>query len=294
MVAMACLLVVGIAGATDHYAAPNGSAGGDGSIGNPWDLQTALNQPASVQPGDTIWVRGGVYQSAISDGFSSNLNGTATNPIVVRNYNGERATIDGQQDYMALYVAGSYTWYWGLEVMSSCTVRSTGQTYGWCAPGIGAYGPGDKFINLIVHDTAQGFSGFNASPDNEFYGNLSYYNGFLGSDRTHGHGMYFQNLTGTKTISDNMVFDNADEGIQIYGSGSASLLNFVITGNTLFDNGSWPTPQYQYNIIIAGGQTRKNITFQNNFSFFPGWRECGRMGWFVRTVHHRAGHDRNQ
>jgi hypothetical protein len=267
VVAITSCVFVGGAAATNHYVASNGTASGNGSITSPWDLQTALNQPSSVQPGDTIWVRGGTYVSAISDGFTSYLTGTATSPIIVRNYNGERATIDGQEDYAAISVEGSYTWYWGLEIMSSCTMRYTPAPV--CAPGVGSYGAGNKFINLVVHDTTQGFSAFNASPDNEFYGNLSYYNGYVASDRNHGHGMYLQNISGTKTVSDNFVFDNANEGIQIYGSGNASLINFVITGNTLFDNNSWPVPQYQYNLIIAGGQTRKNITVQNNYSYFP-------------------------
>jgi hypothetical protein len=288
-VAVLCLFFVGVTRANDHYVAPNGKPTGDGSITNPWDLQTALNQPSSVQPGDTIWLRGGVYQTPNQGGFASYLNGTAASPIVVRNYNGERATLDGQLESMALYAGGSYTWFWGLEIMSSCTVRNTGQTYGWCSLGVGAYGPNDKFINLIVHDTQQGFSAFNAAPDNEFYGNLSYYNGFTGSDRNHGHGMYMQNITGAKTVSENMVWDNADEGIQIYGSGSADLVNFVLTGNVLFDNGSWPTPNYQYNLIIAGGLTRKNITVQNNFSYFPAGANA--EGWAGSFGQYTLGQD---
>ena len=45
--------------AAEFYVAPNGSPSGSGSFANPWNLQTALNQPASVHPGDTIWLRGG-------------------------------------------------------------------------------------------------------------------------------------------------------------------------------------------------------------------------------------------
>src|SRR6185295_4046668 len=41
------------------YVASNGSSSGSGSMTAPWDLQTALNHPAAVHPGDTIWVRGG-------------------------------------------------------------------------------------------------------------------------------------------------------------------------------------------------------------------------------------------
>ncbi len=72
-------------------SSPNGSPSGNGSINSPWDLQTALNQPSTVHPGDTIWLRGGTYVGH----FTSNLNGTSSSPIIVRQYAGERATIDG-------------------------------------------------------------------------------------------------------------------------------------------------------------------------------------------------------
>src|SRR5215472_3719233 len=77
--------------AIDHFVAPNGSFSGNGTFNSPWDLQTALNQPAGVLPGDTIWLRGGVYHAPTSNGFTSYLAGTAAGPILVRNYNGERA-----------------------------------------------------------------------------------------------------------------------------------------------------------------------------------------------------------
>src|ERR1700690_1178515 len=111
-------------GATDHYAAPAGTSSGDGSIGSPWDLQTALNQPGSLQPGDTVWLRGVTYRAPTSEGFMSHLNGTAASLIIIRNYNGARATIDGLHTQYTLAVFGSYTWFWGLEVMDSNTQRT--------------------------------------------------------------------------------------------------------------------------------------------------------------------------
>src|SRR6476469_6924447 len=75
----------------DFYVAPNASGSGNGSFSNPWQLQTALNQPSAVHPGDTIWLRGGTYSGT----FVSLLNGTAASPIIVRQYAGELATLDG-------------------------------------------------------------------------------------------------------------------------------------------------------------------------------------------------------
>jgi hypothetical protein len=45
-----------------YYAAPSGSSAGDGSIEKPWDLDTALSNAKNIQPGATIWLRGGLYQ----------------------------------------------------------------------------------------------------------------------------------------------------------------------------------------------------------------------------------------
>src|SRR6266851_3001697 len=73
------------------YVAPNGSPSGNGSITNPWNLQTALNQRLRVVPGATIYLRGGTYFGK----FSSNLTGLSALPITVRSYPGEWAKIDG-------------------------------------------------------------------------------------------------------------------------------------------------------------------------------------------------------
>ncbi len=81
--------------AADYYAATTGAPSGDGSFSDPWDLQTALNggsPHATVQPGDTVWVRGGVYIAP----FSVWLKGAPSQPIVVRNHDGERVILDGQ------------------------------------------------------------------------------------------------------------------------------------------------------------------------------------------------------
>jgi hypothetical protein len=292
---LACLLFASFAGATDHYVSPRGRSTGDGSIASPWDLDTALgspsgSQPAAVQPGDTIWLRGGIYHPMTDNGFISHVAGTANNPITVRNYNGERATLDGGSDAFCLAVYGSYAWYWGLEIMSSTTNRHASEPGSGQQPnclGVGVYGPGNKFINLVVHDTGQGFSSYNSSPDSEFYGNIVYYNGWIGPDRNHGHGMYMQNSTGTKLLSDNFVGDNADEGIQVYGSGTASLVGITVTGNSLYNTSSWPFPHYQYNLVLGGGQTQHNNAVTDNYVYFTPSKDYG----FVNLGQYTAGRD---
>jgi hypothetical protein len=117
--------------AAEFFVAPTGKPTGHGSLDSPWDLQTALNQPAAVKPGDTLWLRGGIYTrtSPYCLGFQSWLNGATNAPIIVRPYHGERAILQEPDNYKCedapdiLCIVGSYTWYWGFEVRSTNATR---------------------------------------------------------------------------------------------------------------------------------------------------------------------------
>ena len=74
----------------DFYASTIGSPAGAGTLADPWDLQTALSQTGTVQPGDTVWVRGGVYEGS----FTVLLAGTESEPITVRAFRRERVVLD--------------------------------------------------------------------------------------------------------------------------------------------------------------------------------------------------------
>jgi hypothetical protein len=75
----------------NFYVSPTGAPTGNGSLANPWDLQTALDQPSGVTPGTTIYLRGGTYKG----NFTSQLVGSQSSPITVRSYPGEWAQVDG-------------------------------------------------------------------------------------------------------------------------------------------------------------------------------------------------------
>jgi PKD repeat protein len=275
LISVTLLSMGATAGAADFYAAPGGNASASGTLASPWDLQTALNQTVA-RPGDTIWLRGGVYHGT----YTSHLNGTASSPIVVRQYLGERATIDGGNSGWTsiLMVSGSYTWYWGFEVMSSDPNRISSQT-GSNPTDIGRgniateqtsrTGAGLKFINLIIHDI-QDAGLWKEAVGSEFYGSLIYYDGWNAPDRGHGHGLYLQNLTGTMSIRDNVIFENFQNGIQCYGSESAYLNNFDIEGNTIFNNGSIVSSPAN-NIIIGGGVVAQNPAVKDNNLYYTAW-----------------------
>jgi hypothetical protein len=264
------------ASAAEFYAAPGAGSNGDGSIGNPWTLTTALGQPSAVHAGDTIWLRGGTYSGT----YHSTLTGTASAPIIVRQYAGERATIDGGNSggMPILVVGGAYTWYWGFEVMSSDPNRISqqassqpsdiGRGEGVVIDQTPGSGVGTKFINLALHDTRQGVSFWKEAKDSEIYGCVVYYNGWQGPDDGHGHGIYVQNDTGTKRIVDTVIAQQFGQGIHAYGSENAFLNNLYLEGNTAFENGNL-TSYWQRNTLVGGGSTANNPTLISNLLYYP-------------------------
>jgi Secretion system C-terminal sorting domain len=248
---------------TKFYVSTTGSPAGDGSAVNPWDLQTALNQPATVVPGSTICLGAGRY----TGNFTSNLTGTSTNPILVKPCDGARVIIDGSRagetvkNVAVLLINGAYTWYMGFEVTNSDPEREITQS-GSNPPerrgaGLSLFGAGIKIINLVIYDTGEGIDAWTPVIDGEFYGNIIFNNGWYAPDSHHGHGIYSQNNTGTKRFINNIILNNFGFGWQVFGSINASLNNFYIEGTLVF-NDRW---------LIGGSAPLHNIELNGNFTY---------------------------
>jgi parallel beta-helix repeat protein len=251
------LWAAGTALATDFYVSPTGKASGSGSLGNPWDLKTALHHPNTVHPGDTIWLRGGTYRGS----FISLLTGASYGPITVRQYPGERATLDGQgATDNTLVIQNPWTIFWGFEVMNSDPNRPPLQNSR--VTGVEILGSNVKVINLVVHDAGIGIADWSQSQNSEIAGCVIYDNGNTKYD----HGIYIQNQTGTKTIQENIVSNNFGYGIHAYGSSEAFLRNIVIKGNVSFNNGSLSYADPEANILVSGGAPIQNIQLLNNYT----------------------------
>ncbi|MCC7495975.1 MAG: hypothetical protein IT160_00270 [Bryobacterales bacterium] len=274
--------------AARYFVSPCGSSTGDGSRGNPWDLQSALSQPSIVRPGDTIWLLAGTYgDGSGSTIFESNLTGTDRRPIVVRQFPGGRATING-----GLRIYGAYTWYWGFEITSSITDR-TGQIDGTSAlkNGIDCFGPGTRLINLVIHDTRQGIGMWSEAVDSEIYGNLIFNNGFQAPDRGHGHGIYVQNKDGLKLLADNIIFNQFGIGISAYSSQAGWVRGLELDGNVVFNSGVISTDSNRDdNILFASGSGVDRIVLDQNLTYHTPNARTGysRIGWEYDTVNGSA------
>ena len=254
-----------VAGGVYHVKV-SGTASGDGSINNPWDLRTALNRTRTVQAGDTIWVHGGTYRGV----FTSGLRGNASVPVIVKAVQGEEVILDGNttRGTAVLSFEGQYTWVWGLTI--TCNVENrTGDPAitGDYKDGVYFIGPHNKLINCVIRDNGGSGVGFwNPAIDAEIYGCIIYHNGNIGSSRGHGHAIYAQNSQGTKQIRDNIIFNSFGIGIHAYTE-NGSIQGFNIEGNTFFNCGL-PYEKFLERHVLVGGFTPVDrVTVKGNYFY---------------------------
>jgi len=249
-----------------YFVSPSGSSSGDGSQSRPWDLPTALaNAAGKVQPGDTVWLRGGTYKGS----FRSMLRGTASQPVVVRQYPGERAIIDANGTSVSTwYVGGDYSVFWGFELTNSYPTRVFSNTTDRRSNVVANYANHTKYINLIVHDGGVGF--YNEAPyyDVEIVGCVLYNEGFQRTDRGHGHAIYLRSNTGPVTARDNIMFNQFGYGVHVFTNpGEGQLNNIRLEGNISFNNGTLSTNSMSSNILFGGDDYSTGGVLKNNYTY---------------------------
>jgi hypothetical protein len=269
-----------------HHVAVQGSASGDGSAANPWDLPTALQHPSVVKPGDTIYLHGGVYTGT----YVAKLVGTEASPITLRSYPGEWATLDSAgSDAQVLQIYKEHTIFRDFEVTNTGAVRTGGVSR---PSGIYVEGKNIRLVNLIVHDVGTGIISNSASdtlpelaPELEVYGCLLYANGYEDVDRGHGHHLYLQNRDGTKRIRDNVLAYAFGFGVHAYSDTDTYYAqNYEIEGNVWLQNGAATSGESKlYDGCMVGHNGThpvRGLVLRSNFGWAagPGERDV-RLGW---------------
>ena len=254
----------GSGGGQGFYAAPSGSSAADGSRERPWDLATALSGGnGRVQPGDTIWLKGGTYRGP----FRATVAGQPGKPVVVRQAPGARAIIDAAGSLnTTFHVGGEYTVFWGFEIINSNTARVTSGRRGNV---IANYASHTKYINLVVHDGGVGFYTEPDYVDVEVAGCIFYNNGWQGPDRGHGHAVYLKSKSGPVLVRDNVMFNQFGYGLHIYSNaGSGQMNNIRAEGNITFNNGSVATKSQSANVLLGGEDYATGDVLQDNVAYY--------------------------
>lgn len=227
---------------TVYYVSTTGSDSDAGTKEEPFaSLQYAHDQ---AQPGDTIYLRGGVYY--LTEGIQLTSDGTSEAPITVSSYPGETAVLDGSKmtstEYYGSDGAGgwvidgssvSYNHISGLEIrngpMGGVVLRD--ESHNNVIEGLDVHDNG-----RLTDSEGKGISLYGASSNNLLLNNDSHDNQDLAGDNADG----FQvSTSGTgNVLRGNRAWGNSDDGFDFFnvedGTRNASVL---IEGNWAFDNG---------------------------------------------------------
>jgi Ca2+-binding RTX toxin-like protein len=227
---------------TIYYVSPTGSDSQTGTIERPFGSLKHAHDLA--KPGDTIYLRGGVY--ALTEGIQLTNDGTSGAPITISNYPGEKPILDGSgmtsTDWYGRGGAGG----WVLDGSSISWNHIVGlEIRGGPMGGLVLRDQSHNNIieRLDVHDNGRltysegkGISLFGASSNNLFLNNDSHDNRDLAGDNADG----FQvSTSGTgNVLRGNRAWGNSDDGFDFFniqdGTRNAPVR---IEGNWAFDNG---------------------------------------------------------
>ncbi|MHC4678640.1 MAG: right-handed parallel beta-helix repeat-containing protein [Planctomycetota bacterium] len=256
------VMITQISPASRWYVSPDGASSNPGTREDPWDIASALGGEHNVEPGDTIVLLEGTYRRRPKELYEVRLVGTGDAPIHIRAARGQRVRIDGG---LSMQSPSAHVWVRDLEVFVSEPTPGKPVSPGshpedldrpW--GGLHMFGGTNcKYIDLVIHSCNQGISCWKGEIDPEIYGCIIYGNGWLGTDRGHGHCIYTQNDDGVKTIS-NCIMSCPHDGsytVHAYGSQRAYVNNFLLVENICYNRGPF---------LIGGGRPSKNIRVLKN------------------------------
>jgi parallel beta-helix repeat protein len=255
------------------FASPSGSDSAAGTEAAPYKSAAKLGR--SLSPGDVGCLRAGAYLDAVT----MTRGGTADAPVTLTSYPGERAKIVGR-----FYVpkGSNYVTVTNLDLNGT--------------PKLGTNPDNDPSPTINAENVS--FVGNDVTNDNNaicfllgnswgavkntlIKGNRIHNCGHLPAEN-HAHGIYVELSTDAK-ILDNVIYDNADRGVQLYYSAQGTL----IRGNVIDGNGE--------GIIFSGdyGETSNNNVVDDNIisnsrernnveSWYPGGNPIG-QGNVVRN-----------
>lgn len=257
-----------------------GTPDGNGSLEQPWDLQTALSQkPSVVNGGDTIYLHGGVYNGR----FTSTLENTKPDKkITVTVFNEAKVILNGNlasNKNAVLEVRGKGVRFRNLEITFLGEFSRHQSNDGFKAVyGVNHLSGTDcEFMNLKIHNNpGVGFGSWKHTGNSKIIDCVIFNNGYIGKTRGHGVGIYVQNASDSiRLIKNNIIFNNYYKGVEIWSASKNATSSFVknvqFSDNIVFNNGL-PSGRFVDNLIVAtddrnGINIAKNIRIENNIFY---------------------------
>jgi hypothetical protein len=269
------LLVTPSALAADYFVSPTGNDDSSGTTESKPFLTVRRAVEAATQPGDTVWIRGGVYPA---DNWNNQLNlrysGTADAPITFRNYPGELPILDGSE----LYEDGAS----GVEPVAPTTepvhfVRVIGLVArNWGTSGFSNGWPENEpnlassdlsFINCVAD--SNGVNGFSFAGASNVYiqGSIAVHNGARQPSWSSGFSLF--GALGNNVLDGNVSFENIDVSARPeFGGrptdGNGFILDEGTTHGYLVNNLSFRNGGACMKVTLSSGATIMNNTCIQN------------------------------
>ena len=219
-----------------------------------------ISDASGLSVGSVITVDGEDVQVGTINGNKLRVNRgwNGTNPLA--HWSGAQVKLRGS----VMTVNGDYVDYSNLVITDSNPVRLEPKGANIHGNGFSIYAPHARIFNNVIHDCGQGIGFWVDSVDSEVYGNIVFNNGYQdsltppksNSNWLNGHGIYTQNERGTKTIADNIIFNQFGFGLHVFSTNSV-IHNYMIKGNVHFND-----------LFLVGGLTPlANIVLEENYLY---------------------------
>ncbi|MBK7862718.1 MAG: DUF1565 domain-containing protein [Archangiaceae bacterium] len=231
------------------YVATTGSDSAPGTQAQPF--RTVDKGLSSVAPGQTLYIRGGTYVENVS----GSLAGSATHPITVRNYPGERPVISGllwlnAPDYVTIDGI-NVTWNSSNSASQHMVKMSGGRD--WALINSELWGA-RSFAGLLISGGAQNFRvAYNSIHDTQ------------PSPATNQDHLIYANQVDGGIIERNLLYNSANgRGVKIGNVGGSTGLprNLVVRYNTFYNNLGPSNLQVSYS--ANGCQVYRNIMVKSS------------------------------
>lgn len=262
---------------SEWFVSPTGLVGNAGTEVSPWDLASAITgHSGSIQPGDTVWMLGGLYTQAAQ--WTWTVSGTLgvgeddpTTKVKFKNKVGALVTIEctNTGDVDCCVFDGSYCWLWatvgqneGIVLQRPWVENGRASARGTCAWFRATPQNGNKLIHVVTHDGANGVycgNGAGTSADMgdlELYGGWTYNNGNDTAPRTHGLYLRHQSPAGkVLRVMGYVVMQQLGHGIQLFGTfaGSTGMDGIWVEDSVMFAAGRLGTATSVWGNGIFGG-----------------------------------------